>query len=919
MTEKHTEFQITVQENQRHFLCLCHWLDRAHDALFANGEPAWVSKEAKKKIMQLLFRRLCFLSEGALNQLFSHRLTQSNPAGFLGEAFLPKADVEAASVQLLDELSTQTCAPLFKKHPLLQGELDGCTHHFTAAMKELFWRVESQLSQISACFMNGHEAGQLTDFSADAADAHNGGRFTAQLTFEGGKILYKPRDCRGDVLFYEMVSAHFADMSSAPKCLTVDDAYGFCEFIENQPAETAAEAENFYYGMGGLCAVIQMVGSCDMHMENLLAHGRYPVPVDLETIFAAAYQTADHASAKREGFFSDLHLSLYESGMIPVRQDKKNYSPLTDLSERNRCAPVINGVKQSVCNYQEPFFEGFREGYRRCIANRDDFAAWIGRFGETAVRKVLRNTVDYYRCLKYICTTEDTHETAEEKLKKTLKVATKFPYENAIIDDEIQSLLKGDIPYFSGLGCDDALYSKNGLVQKKALEQAPVAAAQTRLARMNEDELHFEEMLMRQSFASVIVKCEERSPLQIPAEQPISGADAMEEAQQIFQELEANMLYAPSGDARLMGLVSEELFGPLPPTLGFGIGGVGVFCAALSAVTKNEDVKNRAAHMAHLCARHLETDAAELFQKGIKENGRLYLGEDAGAGGSLISFALMAQYLDLPEYFECGLSILRFLQECDLETVTETDRNSGLSGLVSAICRFPAYRNSEEGRQLVLRCIKRLRALRTFRTEKGVFWQTLKPKRLISGAAHGLAGIARAFYDAYAMLGDERDLETARELMEQEHFLYNENLKTWPDFRETARPVMAMHGYCSGAPGMGLMLLGIKEKDLPYWQEDMERVIHACTTWPLLDRDHLCCGNAAVVNFLFSAGDQLKRPELTQKGLAILEAMRVRKNAVGFYTYFSQDVEPFFLPSLFYGAAGIGYTMLRAAKREGIM
>ena len=122
-----------------------------------------------------------------------------------------------------------------------------------------------------------------------------------------------------------------------------------------------------------------------------------------------------------------------------------------------------------------------------------------------------------------------------------------------------------------------------------------------------------------------------------------------------------------------------------------------------------------------------------------------------------------------------------------------------------------------------------------------------------------------------------------------------------------------MHGYCSGAPGIGLMLLSCmrQRSQIADWDANMDRAIGACLHHPIRFRDHLCCGNSAAADFLLEAGRRLEREDLTHDARRMLCEMSQR--AQDDYSYLPSGYQASFTPTLFYGAAGVGYTLLRAA------
>ena len=60
---------------------------------------------------------------------------------------------------------------------------------------------------------------------------------------------------------------------------------GYFEFVESKTPEVSQE-EAFHYHIGQFCALVRMLGSVDLHRENILSYGSPLVPVDLETVLA---------------------------------------------------------------------------------------------------------------------------------------------------------------------------------------------------------------------------------------------------------------------------------------------------------------------------------------------------------------------------------------------------------------------------------------------------------------------------------------------------------------------------------------------------------------------------------------------------------------------------------------------------------
>ena len=123
-----------------------------------------------------------------------------------------------------------------------------------------------------------------------------------------------------------------------------------------------------------------------------------------------------------------------------------------------------------------------------------------------------------------------------------------------------------------------------------------------------------------------------------------------------------------------------------------------------------------------------------------------------------------------------------------------------------------------------------------------------------------------------------------------------------------------MHGYCSGAPGIGIMLERIRQAGFAtenvqtlarYARDSVERM-------SLNGRDHLCCGNAAIVEYYLSVGDR-------DAAGRVLAAMYQRRKKEGAYRFMPYQYNNSMTPALFYGISGVGYEMLRYACPDQIV
>lgn len=165
----------------------------------------------------------------------------------------------------------------------------------------------------------GEEAGggRLVGVEPGAGDGHRGGRTVMLLRFEdGARLVYKPRPLAAHQHFNELVQ-WFNELPGTPGLRTLAlldrGPYGWVEFVAERPCSSGRQVETFYRRQGALLALLHALDGTDLHHENLIADGEYPVLVDVETLFHPPLPTAgsDDPAARA------LHDSVHRVGLLP--------------------------------------------------------------------------------------------------------------------------------------------------------------------------------------------------------------------------------------------------------------------------------------------------------------------------------------------------------------------------------------------------------------------------------------------------------------------------------------------------------------------------------------------------------------------------------------------------------------------------
>lgn len=464
-----TKEQLSLPDELQHRQILLLWTTEAEQRLWAQEPPVPVSAKARTQLSRLLFQRLLYLADSVMKALPQERMIARNPLLQWDMRLATQAEKAQTSKELLTEWEETRGESLFLKVPLLRNMLDECVCRFTEFVGEIFLRVACHRDEITKLLFDGADFGSIVHMHCANTDLHFHGRSTMMIETEGGSFFYKPRDCRIDILFGGLVEKWFSGLTHVPRTI-VGEGYGICETIVATPVHSMEEIEQYFENMGGLFAIAQALGSSDLHSENLIAHGTFPVVVDLETILTPFTKVFNdptiypNVPSGEVTFTDDLNASLYASALLPNLRFNDESSVLLDEKQSN--LPVLYGVKHSVRGHEQALFKGFSDTYDLCISLREELLQELELFREIPIRRVIRNTDYYAKIQKRLMAPSALQSTATQKAI-TQNLGNYFLRHGAthllgIADWEELCLLEGDIPYFYVTGEWTSLLSYNG-------------------------------------------------------------------------------------------------------------------------------------------------------------------------------------------------------------------------------------------------------------------------------------------------------------------------------------------------------------------------------------------------------------------------------------------------------------------------
>ena len=629
----------------------------------------------------------------------THMISQAVTDNPFATAF-PDLITDAERAQALDKIREQLDSGAMTLPDPLVECLELQLGNATSALLEALDRLVEHRDEICDALLAGRRFQTIEDVSLSTGDTHNYGRSVTVFHTDAGKLVYKPHDLRVDERLHEFVEQFFSDFVGIPRAIAFGSQFGVCEFVEKRRAEGDGEAERFWYHMGGLAAFAKLLGSTDLHFQNILCCGTKPYIIDLETMLSPI--TTERLAYLQSADTRECHThSLAPSLLMPSRVEDMEISVLTN-TEKSGIAPVVDGKLVTVGPYLPAFKQGYSVVYARIVEQREAIREAVSSIpADLTVRIVMRGTRGYWLMLKKLyhhsalATTADRQRSLEtlERILRESGITSEAP----IIDSEVEQMRRGDVPYFYTYVDNLSLYGEGEeLAQGKFSLTARERIADTLDAMGKEDEAFDLSYIER---AIGMYQCgsdegEAKAPVRRDiADAPISREHAIATAKRMFQRMHDLGIEAPNG--RLVwGYIdnSSQAFQFGGAGLFDGFTGLAVFASACAAVWPDDQIREQTDALIQEAADEIRGLCHVMDGHMDNPGFGVPVGEGAGFGGILTGIALMRRYAPSETLGALCEQVLALLEKTDFSGCTMVDRIGGLAGLVATLCRFEEYR-----------------------------------------------------------------------------------------------------------------------------------------------------------------------------------------------------------------------------------
>lgn len=224
---------------------------------------------------------------------------------------------------------------LFSVYPCLQRAIFECLANCVNNYVEFLCRLKKDHTQLVKKFCANKEFKDLVSCSSGASDSHNGGKSVTIFTLDNGtRVVYKPHSLTVDRRYQECLKSIGVHTKYDMRTIEILDCgdYGWEAYVEQSPCLCIKDIEEYYYRIGVILFCNYLLKAGDIHYENLIAAGAYPMVVDAENVMDNNVAPS-HISA-REMIFAELGESVLYSGLLPFYKFGHNGQGV-DLSALN--------------------------------------------------------------------------------------------------------------------------------------------------------------------------------------------------------------------------------------------------------------------------------------------------------------------------------------------------------------------------------------------------------------------------------------------------------------------------------------------------------------------------------------------------------------------------------------------------------
>lgn len=686
------------------------------------------------------------------------------------------------------------------------------------------------------------------------------------------KIIYKPT--RGENLqFMKGLMDYFFEPAYAEQYIGLCIREGtWVKYVKHIELTNPRKVEQFYYNYGKVLFVAYILGMNDIHYENLIACGEYPVITDVETIFSS-YLFFDTHTFFYDAQYKAVKELLYgtmATGMLPIFSMTDYFGGDVSCLSNKGIKLIVEKIKNEyrddmyICTapemivehkhlpnhkidplmYGKQIVQGFEEAGITFQEKKAEIKNYIlNNMEKVESRIILNMTKGYSKIVRIKSDPRYRHDPELFRhLLTTLKRSNQFNPE--VYEQEVTELCRSNIPSFYWKMDMNYVYGLNSGQKKKILD-LPIFSKE-RLSEILEYQVNIQMLekqrqLIYDAILSNIALGIEYEKMKINMKQ----YGDIHAKKMLRSNIDQNCIVGSDGTISWLGLMvndKEQLeYAMLDWSLYSGIIGIGYMY--ISEYDKDQDV------LAKDMLQRIVCTLAKSCDLGVfKEYDISYF---CGLTG-IYAFLKQIKARNIIEPDSIG-KYIKDIQEAIRNNIVKTSSYDTMAGIHSAVIYYFGCCKQDTFSREILSSIEDY-FLNSFKIDD------MKRNFNYASFAHGYSGVMTSIM---CMLQYKYDVKLEKilcELWKQEKELHIEKF-VWKDMR--THHIVHSHYWCHGS--LGIMMARLIWKKFRFdkkfaediSEENLEEMLSKYKE-ELLNKKFqsknysLCHGNFALVDFLIS-------------------------------------------------------------------
>lgn len=179
---------------------------------------------------------------------------------------------------------------LFTHFPILCRCVEEKVRSLASYYAEVLTHFEEDREKLKEmCGEAAEQCGVLnkSKITGDFSDLHQNGKQVLKIKFDNGtELFYKPRSMENEKSYQELldwISRRTGTTQRSYPFLSFPD-HSWSSAVEYKSCKTEEQLKRYYIRLGEQLFLAYLLGTKDLHYENIVASGEYPMLIDLENL-----------------------------------------------------------------------------------------------------------------------------------------------------------------------------------------------------------------------------------------------------------------------------------------------------------------------------------------------------------------------------------------------------------------------------------------------------------------------------------------------------------------------------------------------------------------------------------------------------------------------------------------------------------